>query len=117
MVTGTPAGPVKKERVEGHQDIVAGEYRSTWRGDWRLCQQKATIKQTKNVAGMVSSSLPYAHPGHAFMEPVSTATGDISIGAVRTPISAIYTPGSDDGMRWGTPPAFSEGLLGRDASS
>ncbi|MGQ7111162.1 TonB-dependent receptor domain-containing protein, partial [Escherichia sp. TWPC-MK] len=70
-----------KKRVEGYEISVAGNITPAWQVIGGYTQQKATIKNGKDVAQDGSSSLPYT-PEHAFtLWSQYQATDDISVGA------------------------------------
>lgn len=100
-----------KKRVEGYEISVAGNITPAWQVIGGYTQQKATIKNGKDVAQDGSSSLPYT-PEHAFtLWSQYQATDDISVGAGARYIGSMHK-GSDGAV--GTP-AFTEGYWVADA--
>ncbi|END7901046.1 catecholate siderophore receptor Fiu [Escherichia coli] len=100
-----------KKRVEGYEISVAGNITPAWQMIGGYTQQKATIKNGKDVAQDGSSSLPYT-PEHAFtLWSQYQATDDISVGAGARYIGSMHK-GSDGAV--GTP-AFTEGYWVADA--
>ena len=90
---------------------MAGNITPAWQVIGGYTQQKATIKNGKDVAQDGSSSLPYT-PEHAFtLWSQYQATDDISVGAGARYIGSMHK-GSDGAV--GTP-AFTEGYWVADA--
>ncbi len=117
MMTGLIRNMVRNvskatKRVEGYEISVAGNITPpAWQMIGGYTQQKATIKNGKDVAQDGSSSLPYT-PEHAFtLWSQYQATDDISVGAGARYIGSMHK-GSDGAV--GTP-AFTEGYWVADA--